>query len=162
MKSLARFLFALPLLVLTGVSAEAGKRVSAPVSITQASDGTGNVFGSIGSTRNGSGTQQYLGTWAQIGRPDDSEFLSAGFVARNAAGNITVNCMFPFGAMYSYLAQIASIDSDSSISFGYEPHSPTNPSDPNSIDQTKCKQFENIPQCCNSMAIYSFSYDQPK
>jgi hypothetical protein len=162
MKALTPFLLALTLLSLASLPAEAGKRVTAPVSITIYSPGTGMVSGSIGSTRKGTGTTQYIGSWAQIGRSDDVDFLSGGMVARDAAGTATVNCMFPFGAMYSYLPQLALINSDSYVQFGFEPPSSANPPDPNSVDQTKCKQFYGIPQCCNSLGVYSFSYDQPK
>lgn len=166
MKSLVRFGFALPLVALTGLSAEAGLPQTAPVSITQ-SGGTGTVRGAMGSTRHGSGTTQYLGTWAQLGFPDppgsstiDTQMLQGGIVAKDATG-ATVNCMFSKYAILSYLPQLAVVNSDSFLTAGFEPITNSSSNDPN---QYKCNGLDlvQVTQCCNSLTVSSSSYDQPK
>jgi hypothetical protein len=151
-------LLALLLLGLASVPAEAGYRTKAPISITPGSNGFGTLTGSIGSTRNMSGTTQYLGVWMQIGYPDDFAFITAGLVARDTAGH-KLNCLVPFGALFSYLPQMSLVTSDSFIAANYEP-APVNP--PPTEEASKCKSFEGILQCCSYIAISSSSYDEPK
>ena len=58
--------------------------------------------------------------------------------------------------MLSYLPQLALINSDSALQFHYEPVSP--PGDP----VNKCPSLLGLTQCCSSLSVPSFSYDEPK
>jgi hypothetical protein len=63
--------------------------------------------------------------------------------------------------VFSYLPQLALVNSDSSLMLGYEP---TTNSGSNDRNPTRCNGLPNIPiyQCCNSLSVFSFSYNQPK
>jgi hypothetical protein len=160
MKSLTPILFTLLVLGFATIPAEAGFRYPNPVVVTPNANGTGSVTGSIGSTRNMTGSTAYLGVWMQLGYADDPLFMTGGIAARDTtASGHTLNCMVPWGALYSYMPQLALVNSDSYIHATWEPAITT---DPNTEEGTKCKSFENITQCCSYIVVASDSYDEPK
>ena len=166
MKSLTPILLTLLVLGFATIPAEAGFNYPNPVVVTPTLDGagrptgSGSVTGSIGSTRNMSGSTAYLGIWMQLGYPDDPVWMSAGISARDTtATGHTLNCMVPWGALYSYLPQLALVNSDSYIHATWEP-APTNP--PATEEGVKCKSFEGYTQCCSYIVVASNSYDEPK